>query len=71
MPLSNKQLMAHILAEYGELDAAMDDTDDGICHNCGHIQSNVEPDARNYKCDECGGYMVFGIEDTVLRLLLL
>lgn len=69
MPLSNKQLMAHLLAEYGELDAAMDDTDDGICHNCGHIQSNVEPDARNYKCENCGDNAVFGIEQTVISLL--
>ena len=69
MPLSNKQLMVHILDEYGELDAAMDDTNDGICRNCGHVQSNVEPDARNYACESCKKDMVFGIEETVMRLL--
>lgn len=69
MPLTKKQLMAHLLAEYGELDAAMDDTDDGICHNCGHIQAGVEPDARHYECESCGDMEVFGVEETVIRLL--
>lgn len=32
----------------------------GFCVKCGAEQSGVEPDARNYKCDECGSKSVMG-----------
>lgn len=54
MPLSRKEIIAVLLAKYGDLALALvDDTDEGICLNCGHIQSSVEPDARCYPCEEC------------------
>lgn len=45
-----------------------DDLQDGICHNCGHIQPNVEPDARRYLCKNCNEHEVYGIEETILTL---
>ena len=36
---------------------------DGLCVNCGTEQSCVEPDANNYKCEQCGEMAVFGAEE--------
>jgi len=40
----------------------------GFCMACGSEQDGVEPDARNYKCEECGEDSVYGAEDLVLRV---
>lgn len=32
----------------------------GFCISCGADKDCVEPDARNYECDECGKHTVFG-----------
>ena len=32
----------------------MDDCGEGFCLNCGEQAFGIEPDARNYTCDECG-----------------
>lgn len=70
MPLSRKEIVAVLLAEYGDLALALaDDADEGICHNCGHIQSGVEPDARCYLCEECKEDTVFGVEETIITKL--
>jgi hypothetical protein len=70
MPLSNKEIRAILIAEYGDLSSALvDDIDDGICHNCGHIQSGVEPDACCYPCEECKEDTVFGVEETIIAML--
>ena len=38
----------------------------GMCCNCGHFQSYVEPDATDYECEECGKDKVQGILNLVL-----
>jgi len=40
----------------------------GVCVHCGKKQGGCEPDARNYKCENCGRYDVFGAEELLLRL---
>lgn len=70
MSLSRKEIVAVLLAAYGDLALALaDDTDEGICHNCGHIQSGVEPDACCYPCEECKEDTVFGVEETIVNML--
>lgn len=70
MSLARKQIIALLVAEYGDLALALaDDLDEGICHNCGHIQSSVESDARCYPCEECEENTVFGVEETILTIL--
>lgn len=39
----------------------------GICLHCGHEQSQCEPDARNYTCEECDLPQVFGTEQLMLE----
>lgn len=38
----------------------------GFCLDCGAERECCEPDARNYKCDECGALKVFGAEELVI-----
>lgn len=39
----------------------------GICLNCEHIQEGgVEPDARNYPCENCDQNQIFGFEEALL-----
>ena len=38
----------------------------GICIACGEEHYNCEPDARKYKCEECGEMKVYGLEELVL-----
>jgi exosome complex RNA-binding protein Csl4 len=38
----------------------------GICANCGKIHSQVEPDASQYECENCGEYTVFGCENILI-----
>lgn len=40
----------------------------GFCTACGAEAYNVEPDARNYKCESCGERKVFGAEELILRM---
>lgn len=35
----------------------------GYCLECYGETYGVEPDARNYKCEECLRYAVFGMEE--------
>ena len=70
MPLTHKEITATLLAAYGDLSRAVNnDLDDGICHNCGHIQSGIEPDARCYPCEACRQDTVFGVEETIVNML--
>ena len=41
----------------------------GFCTHCGSTQSGVEPDATDYRCEDCGQYSVSGLE-TVLLLTI-
>jgi len=42
------------------------DSIDGICLSCEAEQYGVEPDARNYHCESCHRYDVFGADEIVL-----
>jgi ribosomal protein L37E len=39
----------------------------GFCLACGAEAFNVEPDARDYKCETCGMLEVFGAEELLIR----
>lgn len=39
----------------------------GFCKVCGEEQYGCEPDARNYKCESCGEYAVFGAEELLIE----
>lgn len=38
----------------------------GICISCGDIVHGIEPDARGYRCENCGRDTVYGAEEAVL-----
>jgi DNA-directed RNA polymerase subunit RPC12/RpoP len=38
----------------------------GLCMACGTENYGVEPDARGYKCEECGNRSVYGAEELLL-----
>lgn len=40
----------------------------GFCTACGDDASNVEPDARKYKCHSCGEFAVFGAEELLFHV---
>jgi len=42
---------------------------DGLCYACGSLKDGgCEPDARNYKCPECGAMEVFGLEEAMIDI---
>lgn len=41
--------------------AQMMECDEGGCTTCGAIQGGCEPDAENYRCEECGNRTVHGV----------
>ena len=49
----------------GQIQAASEDSG-GFCLHCGAEAFGVEPDARNYDCEECGEPLVFGAEELLL-----
>jgi Zn finger protein HypA/HybF involved in hydrogenase expression len=53
-----------------EIEGAIFDGLTGFCVNCRHEQYNVEPDARNYVCEECGQPEVFGAEELLVMGLV-
>lgn len=48
------------------MDAAGSDECIGFCVACGGEHSGVEPDAKCYKCENCGKYEVYGAEQILL-----
>ncbi len=44
----------------------------GFCTDCDEItvESGVEPDARDYKCPQCGLLTVIGIEEALIDGLI-
>lgn len=40
----------------------------GFCTACGSTAHNVEPDAREYVCVNCGAHKVYGAEELLIRL---
>jgi len=39
----------------------------GFCKACGAEAYGVEPDARDYPCEECGAHKVFGAEELIMQ----
>ena len=50
--------------ELAELDTT------GFCVACGAEVSGVEPDARQYACEDCGEEAVYGLEELALMGLV-
>lgn len=50
------------------MDAVASDSNIGFCVACGSEHYGVEPDARKYKCEECGKRAVYGAEELLLML---
>lgn len=50
------------------IDAVNADDNLGFCIACGDDASNVEPDARKYKCHSCGEHAVYGAEELLLHI---
>lgn len=45
----------------------VEDGTNGGCTSCGHVQEGgVEPDAREYECEECGEKKVYGLEELIV-----
>lgn len=42
------------------------DEDLGFCIKCGAEHGGIEPDARQYPCEECGERRVYGAEEILL-----
>jgi hypothetical protein len=40
----------------------------GLCTFCGQEASNVEPDARGYKCESCEENKVYGAQELLFML---
>jgi hypothetical protein len=40
----------------------------GFCLACGAEAFNVEPDARNYRCETCDARDVFGAEELLMMV---
>lgn len=38
----------------------------GFCTTCGAYHEGIEPDAREYDCEECGAPTVYGAEELVM-----
>ena len=43
--------------------------DPGICIACGDEAEGVEPDARRYKCANCGAPLVYGAEELMIMMV--
>jgi len=50
------------------MDAVERDDNSGFCLECGAEAYGVEPDARRYKCEECGAMAVYGAEECLFMV---
>lgn len=50
-------------------DAIQQDDGIGFCVHCGAETSGVEPDAREYKCDNCDELGVYGAEELLIMVV--
>jgi hypothetical protein len=48
----------------------MKEENGGCCLGCGEDAYGVEPDARNYECEECGDNRVFGCDELLMMGLI-
>jgi predicted RNA-binding Zn-ribbon protein involved in translation (DUF1610 family) len=66
IPISPKLKRMQIM---GMAEAQMCDlSNPGFCVACGAEAEGVEPDARKYRCEECGEMAVYGAEELALRI---
>lgn len=42
----------------------------GFCTACGASKDCCEPDAREYECDDCGQFKVYGAEELLIMGLV-
>ena len=40
----------------------------GFCIACGEDAEGVEPDAREYECENCGEHQVYGAQELLLMM---
>lgn len=40
----------------------------GFCIACGEEADGCEPDARRYRCDECGRHQVYGAAELLIMI---
>ncbi|MDP3598442.1 MAG: hypothetical protein Q8S75_15770 [Nitrospirota bacterium] len=52
------------------LEAAQRHDGSGFCLACGEESSDVEPDARDYRCEDCGATQVYGAEEIIISGML-
>lgn len=38
----------------------------GFCLSCGEEHFGIEPDAREYECEACGEFQVYGAEEILI-----
>jgi hypothetical protein len=50
------------------IDALESDEHMGFCLNCGSDAYDVEPDAHEYECEDCGAEAVYGAEELLMML---
>lgn len=68
-PKINAKLTAHRVGKaYYRSMTTLDNP--GFCIDCGHEQDGCEPDARNYKCNNCGKHEVFGASEILITFIL-
>ena len=48
------------------IEAIESDESMGFCVACGAEAWGVEPDAREYKCESCGEWKVYGAEELLI-----
>jgi hypothetical protein len=48
------------------IEAVENDDNLGFCLQCGAERGQCEPDAREYKCEECGASKVYGAEEILI-----
>jgi len=58
--------MAKVVSIKRIIAAVERDNNEGICISCGDSVHGVEPDARNYNCENCGENKVFGAEELLI-----
>lgn len=60
--ITEDRIVAAIERSYVTLD------NPGFCVACGADADGCEPDARNYKCEQCDERQVFGAEELMFHL---
>jgi hypothetical protein len=80
--MTKKQVKEKIMEYYGYDDVntmieseefnnmMLDSVQDGFCIGCGTSKDSVEPDARNYPCDNCKENKVFSLAEHVFNGVL-